>query len=614
MKDFFGYLLHVSIVLVFFSCKSDHIKETTHSQSMPAILQKAAKDYFFVPENVYASTLRIDYFDSLLSISSPFHKNKFLLEKAETSLLAGQTQTAIILLKELKAIKAKSVFMVGLEAYEEKKIDALFAFAYLRLGEQENCLMNHSSSSCLIPIQQAGFHQLPEGSSQAIKLYSDILSTNPKDLESRWLLNIAYMTLGEYPEKVPEQWLIPEKAFASEFPLKKFQDIATEAGLAVNALSGGGIVDDFNNDGFLDIMVSSWFPNHPIKYFINVGDGTFQDSSESCGLDGIGGGLNMVQTDYNNDGYLDVFVLRGAWMGELGKHPNSLLRNNGDNTFTDVTIETGLLSYHPTQTATWADFNNDGFVDLFIGNESTGKGNFHPCELFINQNGKSFLNMAFEANLEVNTPENPYYIKGVTAGDFDNDGWQDIFISTVNANSRSFLFKNTGNISENGAPVFLDMTEKAGLGDPFSSFPTWFWDYNNDGYLDIFAAGYLRTEYFSSVTKDIASEYLGIPHQAETARLFKNNGDGTFSDVSEEANLNRILYGMGANFGDLDNDGFLDMYISTGEVNITSIIPNRMFRNNVGENFQDVTSAGGFGNIQKGHAVSFADLDNDGDQ
>ncbi len=129
--------------------------------------------------------------------------------------------------------------------------------------------------------------------------------------------------------------------------------------------AGGSIVDDFNNDGQLDIVVSSWDLDESMHYFKNNGDGSFTDLSESSGLSKIKGGLNIIQADYNNDGYTDIFVLRGAWLGEFGKQPNSLLRNNGDGTFTDVTAESGILSFHPTQTAVWADLiMMDGLICL----------------------------------------------------------------------------------------------------------------------------------------------------------------------------------------------------------------------------------------------------------
>jgi hypothetical protein len=189
----------------------------------------------------------------------------------------------------------------------------------------------------------------------------------------------------------------------------------------------------------------------------------------------------------------------------------------------------------------------------------------------------------------------------------------DIYISALDDRNRNILFQNNGSDGK-GIPAFRDISQQAGLGENISSFPAWFWDYNNDGWQDIFVAGFRRSSRWESITKDVAAEYLGLAHQAETARIYHNNGNGTFSDVSEKVGMKKITYAMGANFGDLDNDGFPDMYLATGEVNFASIIPNRAFRNDSGKTFYDVTTAGGFGHLQKGHAVCFADMDNDGDQ
>ena len=117
-----------------------------------------------------------------------------------------------------------------------------------------------------------------------------------------------------------------------------------------------------------------------LRYFRNETDGAFTERTEQAGLTGQVGGLNILHTDYNNDGFPDVLVLRGGWMGKGGKFPVSLLRNNGNGTFTDVTQAAGLLRFRPTQTAVWFDYNQDGWLDLFIGNESSDEP--HPGELF----------------------------------------------------------------------------------------------------------------------------------------------------------------------------------------------------------------------------------------
>jgi len=143
---------------------------------------------------------------------------------------------------------------------------------------------------------------------------------------------------------------------------------------------------------------------------------------------------------------------------------------------------------------------------------------------------------------------------------------------------------------------------------PFMSFPTWFFDYDNDGWLDLFVASYVP-----SLT-EFAKHYLKQPSEADTLTLYRNRGDGTVADVSAEAGLRRVVPAMGANFGDLDNDGFLDMYLGTGSPSFAAIMPNLMLRNDAGRRFLDVTTATGTGHLQKGHAIAFADLDQDGDE
>jgi hypothetical protein len=386
-----------------------------------------------------------------------------------------------------------------------------------------------------------------------------------------------------------------------------FQDIAAGLKLDVNNMAGGSIVEDFDNDGYLDIMTSGWGTEEGLHYFKNNADGSFIDLSSKIGLKGITGGLNMVQADYNNDGFTDVFVLRGAWKRQFGKEPNSLLRNNGNGTFSDVTIESGMLSFHPTQTATWNDFNNDGWVDLFIGNEtlSDGSSESHPCELFINNQDGTFTDVAKKANCAI-----VKYVKGVTSGDYDRDGWKDIFISTIDG--QRILLKNA---SQSGGDVrFADVTKSAGLDHEHgNTFPTWFWDYDNDGWLDIFTCDYTYTN--TSLGIFFAAEKLKIAEgNPEKMLLYRNNHDGTFTNAAAAMGLTTNVFAMGSNFGDIDNDGFLDMYLGTGNPDYKSLIPNKMFKNSGGNKFLDVTTSARVGHLQKGHGVSFADMDNDGDQ
>ena len=511
-------------------------------------------------------------------------------------LKAGEIQTCINEIENL--IIRQQLTYQDLITKDLLPIIDLLAISYLRQGEVNNCQNNHNSYSCILPLKDQAFHIDVNGSKKAIEIYTQIYKKFPND-NYKWLLNLANMTIGEHPNNVPERYRINYPNWNIEQKkIKAFKEVSLKLGIAQDGLSGGVSIDDFNNDGLLDIFITSYGMSDQSKLYTNTSNG-FIDTTQEAGLTGIVSGLNCIHADYDNDGNIDIFVLRGAWLGEGGNHPNSLLKNNGDETFTDVTKSAGLLSFHPTQTASWADVNNDGYLDLFVGNESNEKQS-HPCELYINQKDGSFI----EESSNYNLSSIEGFVKGVVFGDINNDKWPDLYISVMGGNN--LLFKNNFGKFEN-------ISETAGVQGPNFSFPTWFWDVNNDGFNDILVASY-DTRNIQNVAGDFVKELQGEKVLSDKSKLYINNGNETFSEQSNAFNIDKSFYAMGSNFGDLDNDGWLDFYIGTGSPEFTSVVPNRMFRNVDGISFEEVTSAGGFGHIQKGHGVSFADLDNDGDQ
>ena len=417
------------------------------------------------------------------------------------------------------------------ETAAEGQMDESLGVAYLHKSEMENGVYRTPGDRCLLPMKPSSAYANKQDSKKAIEYFLKSLEQKPDDLEVRWLLNVAYMTTGGYPDQVPAKYLIPPKAFESSEDIGRFRDVAVEAGLDSFSMAGGVIVDDFENIGRFDVVTSSF---------------------DSCG-------------------------------------PMHFFHNNGDGTFTDVTVASGLGEPTSTQAAVWVDINNDGLLDLFVGNEG------QPAQLFLNKGDGTFQDISASAGVN-----RTMFTKGVAAGDYDNDGFQDLYVS--NFSGGNVLFHN------NHDNTFTDVTQAAGVPGPGRGFATWFFDYDNDGLPDIFA-----TSYFLSLD-ETARTYLGLPHNATTLKLYKNLGNGTFRDVTTEVGLDKVYMPMGANFGDIDNDGFPDIFLGTGTPSYVTLKPSVLLHNKGGKQFVDVSASSGTAEWHRGHGVAFADLDNRGDE
>ena len=599
--------LHLTILMLIIGCggepSEDPQTETTidlGTEKMVTELKAIAEDKSNI--NIWhLNKLRAQAIDQqMANVSDPGQRIQMLFRSGTEWLNAGDYTTAIERLKSIVDFVDQNNLQLPPDA--DYGVRELLGMAFMRKGEIENCIGHHNEYSCLLPIAKEGQHVEREGAENALEIFKALLDHPNASLQTKWLYNVAQMTLGGYPDQIAKKDLIDPKVFKSEAAFPRFKEIASSIGLGVNDISGSVVFEDFNNDHYLDLMVSSYGLDDQLRYFQNDTKGGFTDLTESASLTGLLSGLNMVQADYNNDGHVDVLVLRGAWLGKDGKHPNSLLQNNGDGTFSDVTHSSGLYTRFPTQTASWADYNNDGWVDLFIANEHTANSPA-PCQLFENQGDGTFKDIATTKGINVQA-----FIKGCVWNDIDNDGDQDIYLSCING--PNYLMVNQG--QENGFS-FKNMADEAGVSGPQKSFPCWFFDYDQDGWDDLFVSGFDFAQ-FTTAAGEVAMDYLQQPTSAELPILYKNNGNGTFSNVTKKAKVDKVLFTMGCNFGDLNNDGYPDFYAATGTPDFRALIPNRMFLNQSGNQFADVTTAGGFGHLQKGHGVAFGDIDNDGDQ
>ena len=552
--------------------------------------------------------------------ADPNDRARLLFIRGQEELRSGRSEAAVGSLGSLIEILEANP---GIEQDEStlRRVREMRALAWLRLGEQENCVEQHNLDRCLLPIRDSGVHSQQRGSRGALEAYTELLTDHPDDLSYLWLLNLASMTLGEYPDGVPERWRLPPESFESDDDVGRFTDVAPSVGLDVFGLSGGSIVDDFNGDGYLDVIASGWGLDEQLRVFVNDRRGSFEDVTRAAGLVGIVGGLNLVQADYDNDGRLDFLVLRGAWMADDGKHPNSLIRNLGNDQegrprFEDVTEQAGLMSFHPTQAAAWGDYDNDGWArplhrqrvddrrpppDGALPQQRSRRGrsgDLHRRRRRVRRGPDRLQQGGGLGRLRQRRPPRP------------------VPVDDVGGRPQRALSQPR---PEPGGHLALRGRHRArGGGGPAQQLPGVVLRLRQRR-----LARHLRLAAYDARAGRRRRRELprpqGLGPPAVAGALPEHGRSGRRAAVRPNVARggrpgDRPFLPMGANFGDLDNDGWLDFYLGTGEPALESLMPNRMFRNDGGRRFLDVTTSGGFGHLQKGHGVSFADLDNDGDQ
>ena len=419
--------------------------------------------------------------------------------------------------------------------------------------------------------------------------------------------------------------------FAQDSPGIRFTNITAQAGIkfvhykGANGISinreefGPGVcVADFDGDGWPDI----YFVNGRDLYnrgisarnalYRNNRDGTFTDVTDKAGVPGTGYGMGCVWGDYDNDGHKDLFVT------QFGR--NVLYHNNGDGTFTDVTDRAGVAglesgAFHSG--ATFFDYDRDGRLDLYVGSyvalgpdarryciisgvqTSCPPSVYHgsPDVLYHNNGDGTFTNVTAKAN--VYQPEGKNLSVG--AGDYDNDGWPDLFVANDGLDAYLYHNRRNGTFEEVGQMTGMALT---GQGLTMAAMCISLGDYDNDGNLDLYISDF----------------------QKSSDHLWHNDGKGFFDEVSDQAGITvptREVLSFGGGFFDYDNDGWLDIFIANGHVypEVEAATPevhykqfNTLFHNEHNGKFVETTkqSGAGFETPYVGRGVAFADFDNDG--
>ena len=360
-----------------------------------------------------------------------------------------------------------------------------------------------------------------------------------------------------------------------------FTDVTDQAGINIQTYGMGVAVGDVDNDGFVDIYRTGLTEGVLLH---NNGNGTFADITAKSGTANKGGwGVSAAFVDIDRDGWLDLYVgnyLLYTTEGDIdclsvtGQHdycppnsyrpqPDKLYRNRGDGTFADIT-KAALIggAYGPALGVSTADFNNDGWMDIYVGNDGM------PNQLWINQKDGTFKDMAFLNGAAVNGQGNSEASMGIDAGDYDNDGDEDIFITNWLA-QMNILYQNQGNA------VFEDRKAASGLGSPSlakTGFGTAWFDFDNDSWLDLITLN-------GSVSMIEAQARAKDPFPLKMLnQLFRNLGNGRFEDVSDRGGepFKLLDVSRGGAFGDIDNDGDEDVVVGVASG------PTRLFINNVG--------------------------------
>ena len=357
-----------------------------------------------------------------------------------------------------------------------------------------------------------------------------------------------------------------------------FTDVTQESGIVATGYGMGVAAGDINNDGLTDLYLTNLGAN---QMYLNNGGGKFADVTKESGTDDPRWSTSASFFDYDRDGWLDLMVVNYAEF-TLANSPNCfnattardyctprvfrapgnrLFHNKGNGVFEDVTVSAGVSKEfgHGLGVVT-ADLDNDGWIDIYVAND--GDQN----QLWTNQKNGTFVNDALLAGAAVNRNGQTEAGMGVDVGDFDGNGTDDIFVTHL-MDETNTLFVNSGQA------IFEDRTREAGLGMPgrrFTGFGTFFFDYDNDGWLDLFVANG-AVQLLPELVRQKNPFPLGQPNQ-----LFRNNGKGVFVEIMDQAALQPLEVSRGAALGDVDNDGDTDVLVTNNNG------PVRLLLNQVG--------------------------------
>lgn len=523
-----------------------------------------------------------EFLEASQKVNDPKRKNFFTIQYYESLLQLGRTSELI------EHASERSKLSNGLPIQHLR----LLGLAYFHRWD---CVRAKKTEDCIFPL--GGGDRDVE---RAMSIFDRILSEYSNDLSLRWLWNLGSLSMNR--NERPDRWGLDNLLEKESERTKKYSQTASRKGLARPSKRGGVILEDFTGNDRLDIVTSSRSYRQSLEFYVNQGDGEFERRTKKAGLEEFVGGINITQTDYNNDGNPDIYITRGGSIAQE-TFTNSLLRNNGDGTFTDVTYDANLDGEFRSQVAAWADVNKNGYLDLFVGNEATKGFESARSRLYLNQGDGTFEEVSGAAGVDVNG-----VVRGADWGDVNNDGFPDLYVSLRNSPNKLFLNRSDTGDSR---PVFRDITGRAGVEGPVESRLTWFWDVNNDGRQDLFVGVHPFTD--QKIAHDFAASYLEERETPERSYVYINEGNMKFKKMKSEDRPSRSFYVQGGNYGDVNLDGYPDLYLGVGvDRSEVSFAPNGLYVNENGNSFSNITLGAGVGHVGQTGGVALADLENNG--
>ena len=594
------FVPYVLLFLFFFAISASYAASLSEKEShrkMVALLEEIrAQD---LDDNPYQGEGRLrqleDQLQALPDAAPAQDKISLHFSLGIAELFLGRERRA---LDHLAAAEGMLAAQRSVPSHVVNEIHFRLGLAWLRLGETQNCVLNPNADHCILPIRPGGFHTLPEGSRQAIPYFQAVLDNTAAEerlrLSARWLLNIAYMTLGQYPERVPPAHRIPPKAFESQAAFPRWVNVAPALGLDTFSLSGGAVADDFDGDGYLDFFVSTSDLTGQLRFFRNGGDGTLRTgprrptstgywvdstwckptttttATSTCSSCAELGSASMASIPIRCCGMRAMVLSSTRPLPPVWDRTTTRPKPPPGATTISTAISTSTSAMKPPRPSSppansfktkatapspmWLPppaLTNTPTPKQSFGATTTGTaGRIYMCPISDSPTGSTTIKATAPSGMWLPLPAS----------------------SPLGPASQPGFGTSTTTVTSTCSSLHTR--------PPLPTSPPRIW---------------------------------AISVSVEQARLYRGDGQGGFADVSQDRHLAQPTKPMGANFGDVDHDGFLDVYLGTGDTDYAELMPNVLYWNQAGQRFADVTFASGLGHLQKGHGVVFADVDHDGD-